>query len=79
MLPALRASNQELPLDSARMSASPDPGLCAACRHARVQHSARGSTFWRCGRADDDERFPRYPRLPVRVCPGHEPGTPATR
>ena len=50
-----------------------DPvGLCACCRHARVQQNARGSTFWRCLRADTDPRFARYPRLPVRECVGFE-------
>jgi hypothetical protein len=48
-------------------------GLCAGCRHARVQQTARGSGFWRCLRAGTDARFPRYPALPVRACPGHEP------
>jgi hypothetical protein len=47
-------------------------GLCARCRHARVQTTARGSTFWRCLRAESDPRFARYPVLPVRVCPGFE-------
>jgi len=51
-------------------------GLCAACAHARVQHGKRGSTFWRCARADSDPRFRRYPPLPVRTCSGHEPGQP---
>jgi hypothetical protein len=51
-------------------------GLCASCLHARVQESARGSTFWRCGRADDDARYRKYPPLPVRVCGGHERGEP---
>jgi hypothetical protein len=61
---------------------APDPrvGLCSRCAHARIQQSARGSTFWRCARADSDERFRRYPPLPVRTCTGHEPGEPrATR
>jgi len=49
-----------------------DPGLCADCRHARVQQTARGSTFWRCARAETDPSFVRYPRLPVRVCAGYE-------
>jgi hypothetical protein len=47
-------------------------GLCARCHHARVQTTARGSTFWRCGRAESDPRFVRYPTLPVRVCPGFD-------
>jgi hypothetical protein len=55
--------------------APPDPGLCADCRHARLHRSARGSTFWRCRRAEDDPHFLRYPRLPVRECAGHERAT----
>ena len=49
-------------------------GLCADCRHAHVQTTARGSRFWRCGRAEEDARFVRYPRLPVLACPGYERG-----
>ena len=29
-------------------------GLCASCRFAAVQRSARGSEFWRCRRADTE-------------------------
>ncbi|HWP65298.1 MAG TPA: hypothetical protein VNO26_05235 [Candidatus Limnocylindria bacterium] len=47
-------------------------GLCASCRHAARQETARGSVFWRCRRAETDPRFPRYPRLPVLDCPGVE-------
>jgi hypothetical protein len=47
-------------------------GLCARCRHARTQTTKRGSTFWRCMRAETDARFARYPPLPVRACPGFE-------
>jgi glycine cleavage system transcriptional repressor len=49
-------------------------GLCARCRHARVQASRRGSVFWRCGRADREPAFARYPPLPVRACPGFAAG-----
>ena len=49
-------------------------GLCARCRMARVQDTARGSRFWRCTRADADPAYPRYPPLPVLRCPGFEPG-----
>jgi hypothetical protein len=52
--------------------ARPEVGLCADCRHARVQETARGSSFWRCLRAETDPRFPRYPPLPVHACAGHE-------
>lgn len=46
-------------------------GLCETCAHLQVLASAR-SVFVRCGRADFDPRFPRYPGLPVTVCPGYE-------
>lgn len=48
-------------------------GLCASCRHAQLIQSARGSTFYRCGRSDTDPAFLRYPRLPVLACRGFEP------
>jgi hypothetical protein len=54
--------------------AGPPPGLCGACRHARVISTQRGSRFWLCGRSTTDARFPRYPALPVRACTGFEPG-----
>ena len=47
-------------------------GLCLRCRHAIRQVGARGSVFWRCGRADGDARFRRYPPLPVERCEGFE-------
>jgi len=54
-----------------------EPGLCADCRFARRIESGRGSSFLLCGRASGDPRFVRYPALPVRRCPGHEPSAPA--
>jgi len=47
-------------------------GLCADCRWRRDQPNRRGQTFHRCARADRDDRFSRYPPLPVLRCPGHE-------
>ncbi|HET7295631.1 MAG TPA: hypothetical protein VFI66_00720 [Gemmatimonadales bacterium] len=47
-------------------------GLCASCRWTRRVANRRGSTFFRCGRADTDARFPRYPPLPVSACAGYE-------
>ncbi len=47
-------------------------GLCASCVHLQVLRSKR-STFVRCGLADTDSSFPRYPPLPVGWCEGHEP------
>jgi len=49
-----------------------EPGLCGGCRWARAVVSARGSRFLRCGRADDDPAFARYPALPLRACAGFE-------
>jgi hypothetical protein len=49
-------------------------GLCARCKVASVQRSARGGRFWRCGRADTDAAYLRYPPLPVLRCPGFEEG-----
>ena len=48
-----------------------DVGLCARCQHGIVQRSAKGSEFWRCGAAEQDERLLRYPPLPVRACPAY--------
>jgi hypothetical protein len=48
-------------------------GLCAACAHSRVVASARGSGFVLCGLSRTDERFAKYPRLPVLVCRGFLP------
>ena len=60
------------------MSSNPptNVGLCADCRFSNVQRSERGSEFWRCRRADTDERFPRYPPLPIRECTGYEASDP---
>jgi len=39
----------------------------------RVVRTERGSAFYRCARAAEDPRFPKYPRLPVIRCAGYEP------
>jgi hypothetical protein len=54
-------------------------GLCARCRHASVQLNARGSAFWRCRRAEEDDALHRYPPLPVRACHAHKAGEPERR
>lgn len=51
-------------------------GLCARCAHAIQQQSAKGGGFWRCDAANRDATLLRYPPLPVRECPAHQPGTP---
>lgn len=47
-----------------------NPGICANCMHMTVIRSDRGVIFYRCLLSDQDQRFPKYPRLPVRVCTG---------
>ena len=51
-------------------------GLCAGCAHARVVTSARGAAFVLCGLSRTDERFAKYPRLPVLACTGYEASEP---
>ncbi len=46
-------------------------GLCATCRHVRRVPAAR-SVFYLCQRARVDERFRKYPALPVIACVGYE-------
>lgn len=47
-------------------------GLCAECVHLRLLASRR-SVFVRCGLADADPAFPKYPPLPVVACDGFRP------
>jgi hypothetical protein len=49
-------------------------GLCDSCRHQKLIHNTRGSTFSMCERSKTDERYPKYPRLPVVDCAGWERG-----
>jgi len=59
------------------MPAAVPAGLCDRCRHQRVVPTTRGSAFSLCERSrSDPQRFPRYPRLPVRRCDGFEPAPP---
>lgn len=55
------------------MTDSAPVGLCLTCRWMHSVTNRRGSTFYRCGRADSDPAFPRYPPLPVLQCAGYEP------
>lgn len=54
------------------MTPSPPPGLCGECLHARRIESAKGSVFWLCERARDDERLRKYPPIPVLRCVGFD-------
>jgi hypothetical protein len=51
----------------------PAAGLCDSCAHQQLVRNTRGSTFSLCRRSREDPSYPRYPRLPVRDCAGHEP------
>ena len=55
----------------------PPAGLCDSCVHQRIVKNTRGSVFSLCERSKTDTAFPRYPRLPVTRCAGHEPRTAA--
>jgi hypothetical protein len=48
-------------------------GLCADCLHMRQIKSDRGSLFYMCQLSATDEKFPKYPRLPVLRCSGYQP------
>ena len=48
-------------------------GLCAGCRHARLNQTRRGPVYLRCQLASVDASYPRYPRLPVLRCAGYAP------
>ncbi len=52
---------------------SPENGLCDSCLHQQLVPNTRGSVFSLCLRSRSDRRYPRYPRIPVLACPGHEP------
>ncbi len=51
----------------------PSAGLCDSCRHQTLVPNTRGSVFSLCRRSRTDRAYPRYPRIPVSACPGHEP------
>jgi hypothetical protein len=51
----------------------PAAGLCDSCRHQQLVHNTRGSVFSLCRRSRSDPAYPKYPRLPVVRCAGHEP------
>jgi hypothetical protein len=48
-------------------------GLCTSCQYAKTIVSAKGSRFTLCGKAQEDSRFAKYPRLPVLACSGYRP------
>jgi hypothetical protein len=46
-------------------------GLCSHCRHADTVTTSRGATFYLCRLSVMDQRFPKYPTLPVLSCGGY--------
>lgn len=54
----------------------PSVGLCSVCRFVIRQDTRRGAVFYRCGRADDDATFRKYPPIPVAECRGFETDEP---
>jgi hypothetical protein len=54
------------------MTSDMQAGLCGNCGHCRKIVSARGSAFYLCKLSEVDERFPKYPPLPVLRCLGYE-------
>jgi propionyl-CoA synthetase len=61
------------PPDAAWLKLGAEPGLCAACQHAKLNETRRGTAYLRCMRAAWDSRLSRYPRLPVAQCVGFDP------
>jgi hypothetical protein len=60
------------PPDGAWLKLGAAPGLCGACRHAKLNETRRGTAYIRCLRAAWDTALSRYPRLPVTQCAGFE-------
>jgi hypothetical protein len=54
----------------------PRAGLCDTCAHQQLVRNTRGSTFSLCRRSREDPAYPRYPRVPVRSCPGYQQSAP---
>ena len=47
-------------------------GLCAQCVHAgEIPHPRGGTPYSICRLADTNSAFEKYPRTPVRFCPGY--------
>jgi hypothetical protein len=49
------------------------PSLCRSCSYVRHVHGRRGQTYLLCR---NHAIAARYPRQPVRSCPGYEPAIP---
>jgi hypothetical protein len=51
-------------------------GLCTICQHAKTVKSSKGTVFVLCGLSQHDQRFGKYPTLPVIECFGFEQKNP---
>ena len=60
------------PPDAAWLKLGAEPGLCGACRHAKLTETRRSTVYLRCTRAAWDTSLSRYPRLPVTQCGGFD-------
>ena len=60
------------------MTARTPAGLCDSCRHQKLIRTGRGSEFSMCLRSKTEAGYPKYPRVPVRACPGFQ-GRSSTR
>jgi hypothetical protein len=49
-------------------------GLCLDCTHMRAAPADRDAGLFECLRSFSDPAYRQYPRLPVRDCPGYQPG-----
>jgi hypothetical protein len=67
------SEEEELSGSRAPAPRRPPAGLCDTCVHQRLINNTRGSSFSMCDRSRSDPAYPRYPRLPVLECAGHEP------
>ena len=55
-------------------------GLCDSCEHQKLVRSGLGSVFSMCLRhRTEPERYPKYPRIPVRECVGYSIVSGSTR
>lgn len=48
-------------------------GLCDTCQNAKLIRNTRGSVFLMCELSKTDERFSKYPPVPIIQCPGYRP------
>jgi hypothetical protein len=57
---------------SSKSVAANNLGLCANCTHARRITTDKGSLFLQCQLSFADQRFAKYPALPVLACSGFQ-------